>query len=85
MRNAECGICNTLSDCSSFRRFGLWSVGVDLNPHSPTRVALGKQLFFDPRLSGDNSVSCASCHLPRRTVASACQFAKSTSAAESTI
>jgi cytochrome c peroxidase len=27
-------------------------------------VALGKQLFFDPRLSGDNSQSCASCHIP---------------------
>lgn len=27
-------------------------------------VALGKQLFFDPRLSGDNRMSCATCHLP---------------------
>jgi cytochrome c peroxidase len=26
------------------------------------KVALGKQLFHDPRLSGDNSVSCATCH-----------------------
>lgn len=26
------------------------------------RVALGKDLFHDPRLSSDNSISCASCH-----------------------
>jgi cytochrome c peroxidase len=26
------------------------------------KVALGKQLFHDPRLSRDNTVSCASCH-----------------------
>lgn len=26
------------------------------------KVSLGKQLFFDPILSADNSVSCASCH-----------------------
>ncbi len=29
-------------------------------------VALGERLFFDPRLSGDNTVSCASCHNPAR-------------------
>ena len=27
-----------------------------------TKVALGKKLFHDTRLSGDNSLSCASCH-----------------------
>lgn len=31
----------------------------DLNP---AKVALGRQLFHDPRLSRDNSISCASCH-----------------------
>lgn len=31
----------------------------DLNPD---KVALGQRLFHDPRLSGDNSVSCADCH-----------------------
>lgn len=34
------------------------------NPATPEKVALGKQLFFDPRLSGDNRMSCATCHLP---------------------
>jgi cytochrome c peroxidase len=28
------------------------------------RAALGRRLFFDTRLSLDNTVSCASCHLP---------------------
>jgi cytochrome c peroxidase len=27
-------------------------------------IALGKTLFFDPRLSGSNQISCASCHIP---------------------
>ncbi|MEM7613651.1 MAG: cytochrome-c peroxidase, partial [Pseudomonadota bacterium] len=28
------------------------------------RAELGKRLFYDTRLSGDTSVSCASCHQP---------------------
>ncbi|MCV6636379.1 cytochrome c peroxidase [Candidatus Albibeggiatoa sp. nov. NOAA] len=32
------------------------------NPTAPEKVALGKQLFFDKRLSADGSLSCASCH-----------------------
>lgn len=34
------------------------------NPQTTAKVALGKQLFFDPRLSRDQSLSCASCHDP---------------------
>ncbi len=30
----------------------------------PARLALGRALFFDPVLSGDRTVSCASCHQP---------------------
>ncbi len=33
---------------------------------SPKEVELGKRLFFDPRLSGDATVSCASCHNPKK-------------------
>ncbi|HZO82510.1 MAG TPA: cytochrome c peroxidase [Candidatus Binataceae bacterium] len=40
-----------------------WVVPAD-NPQSAAKVALGKKLFFDPRLSVDNTVSCASCHDP---------------------
>ena len=35
------------------------------NPITPAKVALGRDLFFDARLSRDLSVSCASCHKPR--------------------
>ena len=31
---------------------------------SPEQTDLGRYLFFDPVLSGDGSVSCASCHHP---------------------
>ncbi|MFK7756594.1 MAG: cytochrome-c peroxidase [Flavobacteriales bacterium] len=34
------------------------------NEPSPERIALGKALFFDPVLSKDFTVSCASCHKP---------------------
>ncbi len=34
------------------------------NPHSDAKAALGRQLFFDPRLSKDNNLSCATCHHP---------------------
>jgi cytochrome c peroxidase len=30
----------------------------------PSRVRLGRWLFFDARLSGDGTISCASCHRP---------------------
>lgn len=34
------------------------------NLMTPERVELGKFLFFDPRLSGSNFISCATCHNP---------------------
>jgi len=34
------------------------------NPSTEQRVALGKNLFFDPRLSGSNFISCSTCHNP---------------------
>lgn len=34
------------------------------NALTPERIALGKALFFDPRLSGSNWISCATCHNP---------------------
>lgn len=33
-------------------------------PYSPQLATLGKMLFFDPRLSGAQNLSCASCHNP---------------------
>ena len=34
------------------------------NSPSPEKVKLGKLLFFDPILSGDRDVACATCHHP---------------------
>ena len=34
------------------------------NPLTAAKVALGRELFFDTRLSKDNSISCATCHDP---------------------
>ena len=36
------------------------------NPQTPEKIELGKKLFFDRRLSGDGTMSCASCHIPEQ-------------------
>jgi cytochrome c peroxidase len=38
----------------------------DDNPLTVPAVALGERLFFESRLSADNTVRCASCHRPER-------------------
>lgn len=45
------------------------------NPPTPEKIELGKQLFFDKRLSADNSISCASCHDPNKGWSNGEQFA----------
>ncbi|CAN5519118.1 cytochrome c peroxidase [soil metagenome] len=45
------------------------------NPMIVGRWALGKQLFFDRALSSDASVSCASCHDPKRGFTDQSRFA----------
>jgi cytochrome c peroxidase len=35
-----------------------------VEPPTPERVRLGRWLFYDKRLSADNSVACATCHRP---------------------
>lgn len=42
-----------------------WVVPAD-NPQTPAKVELGKKLFFDARLSVDNTVACANCHDPSK-------------------
>ena len=34
------------------------------NPPSSAKIQLGKELYFDPRLSADGTISCATCHDP---------------------
>ena len=36
------------------------------NPQTPEKVELGKQLFFDRRLSGDGTMNCGTCHDPEK-------------------
>ena len=36
------------------------------NPLTAEKIALGRRLFFDPLLSRDYTLSCGSCHDPRR-------------------
>ncbi len=38
----------------------------DDNPLTAAKVALGQKLYFDPRLSADDTVSCATCHDPAK-------------------
>ena len=38
--------------------------GLDANPLTRAKIELGRQLYFDTRLSVDSTVSCASCHDP---------------------
>ncbi len=35
------------------------------NPPTAEAIALGRQLFYDTRLSGDDTISCATCHNPQ--------------------
>src|SRR5690349_15049926 len=46
-------------------RYEAMAVPAD-NAMTAAKVALGKQLFFDPRLSGDGRMACASCHRPEK-------------------
>jgi len=39
------------------------------NLQTPEKIELGKELFFDRRLSGDGTMSCATCHDPERAFA----------------
>lgn len=45
------------------------------NAMTAEKIALGKQLYFDPRLSLDNKVSCASCHDPAKGFSNGERFA----------
>jgi cytochrome c peroxidase len=50
------------------------AVGLDRNPMTRAKIELGRQLYFDARLSADGTVSCASCHDPGHGYAAATRF-----------
>jgi cytochrome c peroxidase len=54
----------------SLENRGVGGTRTGLPPHrdgfTPEQIDLGRYLFFDPLLSGDGTLSCASCHDPTR-------------------
>lgn len=48
--------------------------GIDKVAMTRAKIELGRQLYFDTRLSSDNTVSCASCHDPDEGFARHTQF-----------
>ena len=44
------------------------------NPMTRAKIELGRQLYFDPRLSKDHTVSCATCHDPKQGFGANTQF-----------
>ncbi|TWT61798.1 cytochrome-c peroxidase [Rubinisphaera italica] len=47
---------------------------LESNPLTRAKIELGRQLYFDTRLSKDNTISCASCHDPKAGYAAPTQF-----------
>lgn len=64
----KCELRNLYQFYSSVQNKGLGGTTTNLPPHrdgfSPQQIDLGRFLFFDPALSKDGSISCASCHQP---------------------
>lgn len=46
------------------------------NPLTVEGIQLGRRLFYDPILSQDSSVACASCHLPQFSFADTARYSK---------
>lgn len=47
------------------------------NPATPVKIELGRRLFQDTRLSGNASVSCATCHRPDKAYTDGLRFSRS--------
>ncbi|GAB3989623.1 cytochrome c peroxidase [Spirosoma daeguense] len=61
---------------SSLSLFGLSLAfrPVTLDNEPQTKIQLGEKLFFDPILSSDRTISCASCHKPELAFADTARF-----------
>jgi cytochrome c peroxidase len=46
------------------------------NPMTVEGVALGRKLFYEKQLSGDNTISCAACHSPENAFSDQNQFSQ---------
>jgi len=56
----------------------------DANPLTPAKIALGRKLFFDKRLSLDGTVACVSCHDPKLAFSDGRKVARGIGGAEGT-
>src|SRR5689334_1251495 len=54
----------------------------EANPLTPQKIALGRKLFFDKRLSRDGTLACASCHDPKLAFSDGRKVARGINAAE---
>ncbi len=64
----ECRLRSLYQFYDSLQNSGVGGTQTGLPPFrdgfSPQQIDLGRYLFFDPLLSGDQSLACASCHQP---------------------
>ena len=67
-KNGGCVLRSRYRDYDSLRDAGVGGLKTGLPPlregFTPQQIDLGRYLFFDPLLSADGTVSCASCHDP---------------------
>jgi cytochrome c peroxidase len=67
-KQAACRLVNLYQFYDSVQGRGLGGTQTSLPDHrdgfTPAQIDLGRYLFFDPLLSKDGSISCASCHQP---------------------
>ena len=65
-----CYLQNQYTDYASLQNSGVGGLKTGLpelrQGFTPRQIDLGRLLFFDPILSGDHSMSCASCHDPSK-------------------
>lgn len=68
LRDQACQLVNRYQFYDSIEGRGVGGTRTSLPPNrdgfSPQQIDLGRLLFFDPLLSADNSVACATCHRP---------------------
>ena len=68
LQDGGCVLRNRYKEYRSLRDAGVGGLKTGLPPlregFAPQQIDLGRYLFFDPVLSADGSVSCASCHDP---------------------
>ena len=69
-QDGGCVLRNRYREYRSLRDAGVGGLKTGLPPlregFTPQQIDLGRYLFFDPMLSADGSVSCASCHDPAK-------------------